>query len=218
MTRVRVNSFSVSLDGYGAGPLQDLDNPMGVGGMDLHEWVLPTRTLQKALFGVDQGTTGIDDEFAARGFENLGAWILGRNMFGPVRGPWSDTSWRGWWGDNPPFHVPVFVLTHHARPPIEMEGGTAFHFVTGGIHEALDRARRAAGERDVRIGGGPSTVQQYLRAGLVDELHIAVTPVLLGGGERLFEDVDLRALGYEFDRFVASEKAVHVVIRHGRDR
>ncbi|HOC42521.1 MAG TPA: dihydrofolate reductase family protein [Thermoanaerobaculales bacterium] len=218
MTRVRVNSFSVSLDGYGAGPLQDLDNPMGVGGMDLHEWVLPTRTLQKVLFGVDQGTTGIDDEFAARGFENLGAWILGRNMFGPVRGPWSDTSWRGWWGDNPPFHVPVFVLTHHARPPIEMEGGTAFHFVTGGIHEALDRARRAAGERDVRIGGGPSTVQQYLRAGLVDELHIAVTPVLLGGGERLFEDVDLRALGYEFDRFVASEKAVHVVIRHGRDR
>lgn len=218
MTRVRVNSFSVSLDGYGAGPLQDLDNPMGVGGMDLHEWVLPTRTLQKALFGVDQGTTGIDDDFAARGFENLGAWILGRNMFGPVRGPWSDTSWRGWWGDNPPFHVPVFVLTHHARPPIEMEGGTAFHFVTGGIHEALDRARRAAGERDVRIGGGPSTVQQYLRAGLIDELHIAVTPVLLGGGERLFEDVDLRALGYEFDRFVASEKAVHVVIRHGRDR
>jgi dihydrofolate reductase len=218
MTRVRVNSFSVSLDGYGAGPLQDLDNPMGVGGMDLHEWVLPTRTLQKALFGVDQGTTGIDDEFAARGFENLGAWILGRNMFGPVRGPWSDTSWKGWWGDNPPFHVPVFVLTHHARPPIEMEGDTAFHFVTGGIDEALDRARRAAGERDVRIGGGPSTVQQYLRAGLVDELHIAVAPVLLGGGERLFGDVDLRALGYEFDRFVASEKAVHVVIRHGRNR
>jgi dihydrofolate reductase len=213
MTKVRVECFSVSLDGYGAGPRQNLDNPMGVDGMDLHQWVLPTRTLQRALFGADQGTTGIDDDFAARGFANLGAWILGRNMFGPVRGPWPDESWKGWWGDNPPFHVPVFVLTHHVRSPIQMEGGTTFHFVTGGIHEALDRARQAARERDVRIGGGPNTIQQYLRAKLIDELHIAIAPVLLGSGERLFEGVDMRSLGYDCVELVASEKAVHVVLR-----
>lgn len=213
MSRVRVASFSVSLDGYGAGPRQDLDNPMGVGGMDLHQWVLPTRTFQRALLGADEGTTGIDDDFAARGFEGIGAWILGRNMFGPVRGPWPDESWQGWWGDNPPYHVPVFVLTHHSRPTLEMAGGTTFEFVTGGIEDALDRARRAAGEKDVRIGGGPATVRQYLRAGLMDELHLAVAPVLLGSGERLLEDVDLRALGYECVRLVASEKAVHVVIQ-----
>lgn len=213
MSRVRVASFSVSLDGYGAGPRQDLDNPMGVGGMDLHQWVLPTRTFQRALLGADEGTTGIDDDFAARGFEGIGAWILGRNMFGPVRGPWPDESWQGWWGDNPPYHVPVFVLTHHSRPTLEMAGGTTFEFVTGGIEDALDRARRAAGEKDVRIGGGPATVRQYLRAGLIDELHLAVAPVLLGSGERLLEDVDLRALGYECVRLVASEKAVHVVIQ-----
>ena len=216
MTRVRVESFTISLDGFGAGPAQDLAHPLGVGGEALHQWALPTRTFQQALFGAEGGTTGIDEDFAARGFANVGAWILGRNMFGPVRGPWPDLSWRGWWGDNPPYHVPVFVLTHHARAPIEMAGGTSFHFVTGGIHEALDRAREAARGLDVRIGGGVATLQQYLRAGLVDELHIAIAPVLLGQGERLFEGVDLRALGYECVQFVASEKACHTVLRRSR--
>jgi len=213
MTRVRVQSFTISLDGYGAGPGQDIDNPLGVGGTDLHQWVFPTRTFQRHLFGVDGGTTGIDDDFAAKGFENLGAWILGRNMFGPVRGPWPDMSWRGWWGDNPPYHVPVFVLTHYPRPAIQMEGDTTFHFVTGGIHEALEQARRAANGMDVRIGGGPHTIQQYLRAGLIDELHVAMAPVLLGGGERLFEGVDMRTLGYDCVRHVSSEKATHLVIK-----
>jgi dihydrofolate reductase len=212
MTRVRVESFTISLDGYGAGPSQDIDNPLGVGGTDLHQWFVPTRTFQRT-HGEGDGTTGIDDDFAARGFANLGAWILGRNMFGPIRGPWPDLSWRGWWGENPPYHVPVFVLTHYARPPIEMEGGTTFHFVTAGIHEALERARDAADGKDVRIGGGPNTIQQYLRAGLVDELHIAISPVLLGQGERLFEGVDLRALAYECVQCVSSEKATHVVLR-----
>lgn len=214
MTRVRVESFTISLDGYGAGPHQDLDHPLGIGGTDLHQWLIPTRTFQQALFGKDGGTTEIDDDFASRGFRNVGAWILGRNMFGPIRGPWPDMNWKGWWGDNPPYHFPVFILTHHARPSLEMEGNTTFHFITGGIHEALDRAREAAGEKDVRIGGGPNTIQQYLREGLIDELHIAIAPVVLGGGERLFEGVDLRALGYECMDFKASEKATHIVLRH----
>ena len=196
MTRVRVEGFTLSLDGYGAGPDQDLANPLGVGGTELHQWLISTRTFQRALFGQDGGSTGVDDDFAARGFRNVGAWILGRNMFGPVRGPWPDDQWKGWWGDSPPYHVPVFVLTHHARAPIEMAGGTTFHFVTGGIHEALDRARAAAGGQDVRIGGGPATVRQYLREGLIDELHLAISPVLLGRGEPLWADLDLRALGY----------------------
>ena len=213
MTRVRVEGFTISLDGYGAGPNQDIRNPLGVGGTDLHQWLVPTRTFQRTLFGADGGTTGIDDDFAARGFKNVGAWILGRNMFGPIRGSWPDMNWKGWWGDNPPYHVPTFILTHHARPPIQMEGGTTFYFVTGGIHEALDRARDAANGMDVRIGGGPNTIQQYLRAGLIDELHVAISPVLLGGGERLFEGIDMRALGYECVQFVASEKATHVVLR-----
>lgn len=212
MTRVRVEGFTISLDGYGAGPDQNLQNPLGVGGTDLHQWLFPTRTLQRALFGKD-GTTGVDDDFAARGFQNVGAWILGRNMFGPLRGPWPDNNWKGWWGDSPPYHVPTFILTHHARESIEMEGGTTFHFVTGGIHEALDRAREAANGKDVRIGGGAHTIQQYLRAGLIDELHIAISPVLLGRGERLFEGLDMRAQGYECVQFVASEKATHVVLR-----
>jgi len=212
MTRVRVESFTVSLDGYGAGPDQDLDNPLGVGGTELHQWFIPTHTFQ-SLHGGGQGTSGVDDDFAKRGFRDVGAWILGRNMFGPVRGPWPDLSWKGWWGDNPPYRVPVFVLTHHARPPLEMEGGTTFYFVTQGIHEALDQARRAAKGLDVRIGGGVNTIQQYLRAGLVDELHLAISPVLLGKGERLLEGVDLRALGYECVQFVPSEKATHVVLR-----
>lgn len=213
MTRVRVEGFTVSLDGYAAGPDQDMENPLGIGGTELHQWLFPTRTLQRSLFGADGGTTGVDDDFAARGFENVGAWILGRNMFSPLRGPWADMSWKGWWGDNPPYHVPVFIITHHARPSIEMEGGTTFHFVTGGIHDALERARQAAGGSDVRIGGGANIIRQYLRERLIDELHIAIAPVLLGRGERLFEDVDLRALGYECVEFAASEKATHVVLR-----
>ena len=213
MTRVRVNGFTISLDGYGAGPNQDLNNPLGIGGTELHQWLLPTRTFQRSLFGKEGGTTGVDDDFAARGFENVGAWILGRNMFGPIRGEWPDMNWKGWWGDSPPYHVPVFVLTHHARAPLEMEGGTTFHFVTGGIHEALDRAREAAVGKDVRIGGGPETIRQYLRKGLIDELHIAISPVLLGQGESLLAGIDVRALGYVCAEFVASEKATHVVLR-----
>jgi dihydrofolate reductase len=213
MTRVQVKSFTISLDGYGAGPDQDIDHPMGHGAEDLHQWFVPTRTFQQAVLGKEGGTTGVDDDFAARGFQNVGAWILGRNMFGPVRGPWPDMSWKGWWGNSPPYHVPVFILTHHARPPIEMEGGTTFHFVTGGIREALDRAREAAGERDVRIGGGAQTIRQYLREGLIDELHIAISPVLLGRGEPLFEGLDLRALGYACVDRAATDKATHVVLR-----
>jgi dihydrofolate reductase len=212
MTKVRVESFTISLDGYGAGPNQDINSPLGVGGNELHQWFIPTNTFQRT-HGTGQGTTGVDDDIAARGFSNIGAWILGRNMFGPIRGPWRDLNWKGWWGDNPPYHVPVFVLTHHVRPPLEMEGGTTFHFVTGGIHEALDRAREAASGMDVRIGGGPNVIQQYLRESLIDELNFAISPILLGRGERLFEGVDLRTLGYECVDFVASEKATHVVLR-----
>jgi dihydrofolate reductase len=207
-----VESFTISIDGYAAGPDQDINNPLGVGGTNLHQWFIPTRTFQ-AIHGAGDGTTGIDDDFAARGFRNVGAWILGRNMFGPVRGPWPDMNWKGWWGDNPPYHVPVFVLTHHARPSIQMEGGTTFHFVTGGIHEALDRAREAANGMDVRIGGGADVVRQYLQAALIDELHIAISPILLGRGERLFEGADLPALGYECIGFTGTEKASHVVLR-----
>lgn len=212
MTRVRVEGFTISIDGYGAGPDQDINHPVGVGGTDLHQWFIPTRTFRRT-HGAGDGTTGVDEDFAARGFRNIGAWILGKNMFGPVRGPWPDMEWKGWRGDNPPYHVPVFVLTHHARPSVEMEGGTTFHFVTGGIHEALDRARDAANGMDVRIGGGPSVIRQYLQEALIDELHIAISPILLGRGERLFEGVDLRALGYECVEFVTSEKASHVVLR-----
>lgn len=213
MSSVRVSSFSISLDGYSAGPDQDLDNPMGVGGMALHGWALATQTFRRTHFGAEDGTTGVDDRFAIRGFENLGAWILGRNMFGPVRGAWPDHEWQGWWGNNPPYHVPVFVLTHHPRPPLVMEGGTTFHFVTTGIEDALRMAREAAGGHDVRIGGGADTIRQYLRAGLIDELHLAVAPVLLGSGESLFEGINMPALGYECVEQVASELATHVVLR-----
>jgi dihydrofolate reductase len=213
MTRVRVESFTLSLDGYGAGAEQSLEYPLGLGGGELHRWLFPTRTFQRALFGQNDGTTGVDDAFAARGFENIGAWILGRNMFSPTRGAWADLSWQGWWGDNPPYHVPVFILTHHARPSIEMAGGTSFHFVTGGMHEALALAREAACGRDVRIGGGVATLRQALREGLIDELHLAIAPVLLGRGEHLFEGLDLRALGYTCVRTDASEAATHVVLQ-----
>jgi dihydrofolate reductase len=209
--KLRVNSFSISLDGYGAGPNQDIDNPLGVGGEALHEWAIATRTLRK-VFGTEGGTTGADDDFAARGFANIGAWILGRNMFGPIRGPWRDDAWKGWWGDSPPYHTPVFVLTHHPRAPIEMEGGTTFHFVTGGIHEALARATEAANGRDVRLGGGVATIQQYLRAALVDEMHLAISPVLLGSGEHLFAGIDALKLGYTCTEHVATPGATHVVL------
>ncbi len=208
--------MSVSIDGYSAGPNQDINNPLGIGGTELHNWLRSTRTFQRILFGVNGGTTGIDDDFAAQGFENIGAWILGRNMFGPIRGPWLDDNWKGWWGVNPPYHVPVFVLTHFARPTIHMEGKTTFHFVTGGIDDALRMARDAAGEKDVRIGGGPNTVQQYLRAGLIDKLHLAIAPVVLGSGERLFEGVDLKEQGYTCTHFQASENATHVILSRHR--
>ena len=211
MSKVRVASFSVSLDGFGAGPDQDLQNPMGVGGMVLHAWAFPTRTFKK-MHGAEGGSTGVDETFAARGFENVGAWILGRNMFGPVRGPWLNEDWKGWWGDTPPYHVPVYVLTHQAREPLVMQGGTTFYFVTEGMEVALRRAIDAAHGRDVRIGGGTTTVRQYLRARLIDEMHLAVSPKLLGRGENLFEGIDLPALGYQTVERVAGENATHVVI------
>ena len=216
MSKLRIESFSVSIDGYGAGPNQSLDNPLGVGGMGLHPWAIATRTFQRMVFGSDGGATGVDDDFAARGFNNVGAWILGRNMFGPVRGPWPDDSWKGWWGDNPPYHVPTFVLTHHERPSIHMAGGTVFHFVTGGIDVALQRARQAAAGRDVRVGGGVATIQQYLRARLVDEMHLAISPVVLGSGEALLAGIDLLELGYRVTEHVATPAATHVVLtKHG---
>ncbi len=212
MSKLRVESFSISVDGFGAGPNQDLSNPLGVGGTDLHKWAFSTRTFQKKVFGSDGGATGIDDDYAARGFRNVGAWILGRNMFGPVRGPWPDDAWKGWWGDEPPYQVPVFVLTHHARASITMKGGTVFHFITGGIHEARRLAVAAAGSQDVRIGGGAATIRQYLKEGLIDEMHIAISPVLLGSGEPLFAGLDLRALGYQCIEHAATPLATHLVI------
>ena len=211
MSRLRVNSFSVSLDGYGAGPNQTVQDPLGVGGETLHHWVVGTRTFQTIL-GNEGGSTGVDDEFAQRGFANVGAWILGRNMFGPVRGAWPDESWRGWWGDEPPYHCEVFVLTHHPRKSFAMKGGTTFHFVTDGIERALERARRAAGGKDVRVGGGVATIRQYLRAGSIDELHLAFAPVLLGSGEALFDGIDMLALGYEVTEHVSTDNATHVVL------
>jgi dihydrofolate reductase len=212
MSKVRVLSFAVSIDGFGAGPNQDLQNPLGVNGPELMEWFFHTRAWRN-MHGQGAGETGIDNAMAEQGFDGIGAWILGRNMFGPVRGPWPDESWKGWWGEEPPYHVPTFVLTHHPRPPLAMKGGTEFRFVTEGIHAALEQARAAAGDRDVRIGGGVSTVRQFLRAGLIDELHLAIRPVLLGSGEHLFNGLDLRALGYECAKSVAGERATHVFLR-----
>jgi len=209
---LRVQSFSISIDGFGAGPDQSLENPLGVGGLALHEWAFPTRTFQK-IFGKDGGTTGVDDDFAARGFRDIGAWIIGRNMFGPIRGPWPDDDWKGWWGDNPPYHTPVFVLTHHARESVAMDGGTTFHFVTDGIHSALERAQDAANGQDVRLGGGVATIRQYLRAGLIDEMHVAIVPTLLGSGESLFADIDTPSLGYRCVEHVAGKSATHAVLK-----
>jgi dihydrofolate reductase len=214
MPKLRVNCFGLSLDGYGAGPNQSLENPLGVGGLALHDWSHPTRTFQK-MFGKEGGSTGIDDDFVARGFAGVGAWILGRNMFGPVRGPWPDDSWKGWWGDTPPYHTPVFVLTHHPRTSIAMKGGTVFHFVTEGIRDALKRAFAAANGQDVRLGGGVATIRQYLAAGLVDEIHLAISPTLLGSGEQLLAGINLPALGFRRSEHVATEKALHVVLAKG---
>jgi dihydrofolate reductase len=211
MSKLVVRAFSISLDGYGAGPNQSLANPLGENGKALHEWVFPTRTF-RAMQGKEGGTSGIDEDYAARGFENLGAWILGRNMFGPVRGPWPDESWKGWWGDNPPYHVPVFVLTHHPRPALTMEGGTVFHFVTDGIESALRQAQQAARGKDVRLGGGVATIRQYLKARLIDEMHIAMSPVILGRGENLFAGIDLPVLGYDLSERVSTPATTHLII------
>jgi len=212
MSKLRVNAFTLSLDGYGAGPDQDLQNPLGVGGSALHKWAFSTRTFRK-MFGEEGGANGVDEDFAARSFENVGAWILGRNMFGPIRGEWPDDSWKGWWGDNPPYHVPVFVLTHHKRASFTMEGDTTFHFVTDGIHSALEHAKAAAGGQDVRLGGGVSTIRQYLQEKLIDEMHLAIAPVLLGAGENLFAGLDMPKLGYLCSEQVATPLATHVVIK-----
>jgi dihydrofolate reductase len=211
MTRVRVHNFTISLDGYGAGPRQTREDPLGVGGEALHDWYIPTRTFQR-MGGKAGGTTGTDNDFAARFGEGIGAWIMGRNMFGPIRGPWPDDAWRGWWGKNPPYHGPVFVVTHHGRSPVEMEGGTVFHFVTDGIGKALERATAAAAGKDVEIGGGVATVRQYLEAGLIDELHVAIAPRLLGSGEHLFYGLDLTASGYRCTTHVPTAAATHIVL------
>lgn len=210
MGKLRVESFSISLDGFGAGPEQSLNNPLGKGGEGLHAWFIPTATFQQ--MSGKSGTTGIDNDYAARGFENIGAWIMGRNMFGPVRGPWPDGRWKGWWGDNPPYHNSVFVLSHHEREPVEMEGGTIFHFVTDGIDSALIHAREAANGKDIRLGGGVAVIRQFLLAALIDELHIAIAPILLGSGEHLFHGLDLPALGYRCKEHTASENATHIVL------
>ncbi len=212
MSKLRVQSFAVSTDGFGAGGRQDLQNPLGVRGPELMEWFFPTRVFQK-MWGKGEGETGTDNQMAEEGFRNIGAWILGRNMFGPVRGPWPDESWKGWWGEEPPYHCPVFVLTHHARKPLSMKGGTTFHFVTDGIHSALEKAMKAAGGKDVRVGGGVSTVRQYLQARLIDELHLAIRPVLLGEGENLWQGLDMRKLGYEVAKSVQGERATHLFLR-----
>lgn len=212
MPRLVVRSFGLSIDGYGAGPNQDLQNPLGVRGPELMEWFFPTRAWRR-MQGQGGGETGVDNDVAEEGFVGVGAWILGRNMFGPIRGPWPDESWKGWWGDEPPYHTPVFVLTHHARAPLEMAGSTEFRFVTEGIHKALADAKAAAGDRDVRLGGGVATIRQYLQAGLIDELHLAIRPVLLGSGESLLNGIDATSLGYECVRSLAGERATHVFLR-----
>jgi dihydrofolate reductase len=213
MSKVRVAAYGISLDGYGAGPDQSLENPLGVDFPEVMGWFFPTRVFRTMVAGQNEGETGVDNSMAAKSMENLGAWIMGRNMFGPVRGRWPNEDWKGWWGEEPVYHCQVFVLTHHARPTLHMKGGTDFHFVTGGIHEALERAKAAAGARDVRIGGGAATVRQYLQARLIDELHLAQRPVLLGRGENLFAGLNLRELGYEVADSIAGERATHLILR-----
>ncbi|TIP73827.1 MAG: dihydrofolate reductase [Mesorhizobium sp.] len=212
MSKLRVSAFTLSIDGFGAGPDQDLKEPLGVGGEALHNWMFGTRTFRN-MSGEDRGTTDTEDGFVARSFENVGAWIMGRNMFGPIRGPWRDESWKGWWGDNPPYHVPVFVLTHHPRNPIVMEGGTTFYFVTDGIHSALEKAKAAADGKDVRLGGGVATIRQYLQERLIDDMHLAISPMLLGSGENLFAGIDMLKLGYRCTEQVATPNATHLIIK-----
>ena len=212
MSKLRVASFSLSLDGYGAGTDQGLQNPLGTHGPEMFEWFFHTRMWQR-MHGKEGGETGVDNRMAVQSFDNIGAWILGRNMFGPVRGPWPDESWKGWWGEEPPYHVPVFVLTHYPRRPLPMKGGTEFRFVTEGIHAALEQARAAAAGRDVRLGGGVATIRQYLEARLIDELHLAVRPVLLGSGEHLLNGINMRALGYKCVESIAGERATHVIVK-----
>jgi dihydrofolate reductase len=212
MSKVQVSAFSISLDGYGAGPHQSLENPLGVRGTELHGWFLQTKEFRK-MHGGSDGEEGIDNDFAKRSFDNVGAWILGRNMFGPIRGPWADSDWKGWWGEEPPYHVPTFVLTHHAREPLKMEGGTTFYFVTEGIEAALAQAKTAAAGKDIRIGGGVSTIRQYLTAGLIDEMHLAFSPALLGEGEHLFAGINLHALGFKVAERTFGENAMHVILR-----
>ena len=215
MPELCVRSFAISIDGYGAGPGQDLQNPLGVHGPELMDWLFQTRAW-RSMHGEQGGETGVDNAMAEQGFQGIGAWILGRNMFGPVRGPWPDESWKGWWGDEPPYHTPVFVLTHYPRAPLRMAGGTEFHFVTSGIHAALEQARAAARGGDVRVGGGVATIRQYLQAGLIDELHLVLRPVLMGSGEHLLQDIDMHALGYRCSRSIAGERATHVFLRRDR--
>jgi dihydrofolate reductase len=211
MTKVRVGGFSISLDGFGAGPEQSLENPLGKRGQELHRWFFGTRFF-RTMTGQSGGSDGVDQDFAHRSMEGFGAFILGRNMFGPIRGLWPDERWKGWWGENPPYRAPTFVLTHHPRDPIKMEGGTTFIFVTEGIETALDQAKHIAGDRDVKIGGGVETVRQYLRAGLIDELHFALSPVVLGQGEAMLAGIDLPALGYRVTEHRATELATHFVL------
>lgn len=211
MTRIRVAGFSVSLDGFSAGTGQDMNHPLGLHGEELFHWYFPTQTFRQ-MHGKQDGETGVDDGFARRGMQGFGAFILGRNMFGPLRGKWTDDQWKGWWGDDPPYHAPTFVLTHYPRPSIAMLGGTTFHFVTEGIEEALRQARQAAGAKDVKIGGGVETVRQYIQAGHVDEIHLALAPIALGRGEPLFNGLDLRALGYRTVEHVPTERATHIVL------
>ncbi|MGO6986014.1 dihydrofolate reductase family protein [Rhizobium leguminosarum] len=211
MSKVRVAAFSLSVDGFGAGPEQSMNDPLGKRGTEMFEWFFRTRTF-RAMIGKDGGSEGVDEGYAARGMANFGAFILGRNMFGPIRGDWPDDTWKGWWGPNPPYHAPTYILTHYPREPIIMEGGTTFHFVTGGVEEALDKAKAAAGGKDVKIGGGVSTVRQYLQADLIDELHFAVSPVVLGKGEAMFAGIDLPALGFRVAEHVATEHTTHIVL------
>ncbi|MDZ4726863.1 MAG: dihydrofolate reductase family protein [Leptospira sp.] len=213
MSKLVVKCFSISLDGFGAGPSQSLEQPMGIGGMDLHRWVFDTKSFRAMHGDGTGGEEGIDNDFAEKGFENIGAWILGRHMFGPIRGPWTNDEWKGWWGPNPPYHTPVFVLTHHPRESIVMEGGTVFHFITDGIESAWDKARKAANGKDVRLGGGTATIKQYLKKGMIDELHIAQSPVLLGSGENLFTDMNFSELGYIVESYVSSPNATHIIVK-----
>lgn len=215
MSKIKVRAFSISLDGYGAGPDQRKEQPLGKRGEELHEWIFPTKMF-KGMYGNGDGTEGVDNDFAENSFENLGAWIMGRNMFGPVRGPWLNDEWKGWWGENPPYHVPVYVLTNHARASITMEGGTTFHFVTDGIESALEKAKKSANGKDIRIGGGVSTIRQFLQAGYIDEMHLAVAPIFLGSGENLFAGIDLLKLGFTETKTMYGNGAVHVILTKGR--